>query len=82
MNLTKLKFCMFQQLAEELVTLARSPMMRRRREKFRAQLEVSHPGLLIEEDDMYLFLPIKAIVITWLQMIRVTQLLGRHRQGR
>ena len=45
-----------KQLAEELVTLARSPMMRRRREKFRAQLEVSHPGLLIEEDDMYLFL--------------------------
>ncbi|KMM87128.1 integrase [Pseudomonas lundensis] len=45
-----------KQLAEELVTLARSPVMRKRREKFRAQLEVSHPGLFIEEDDMYLFL--------------------------
>lgn len=45
-----------KQLAEELITLARSPMMRKRREKFRAQLEVNHPGLLIEEDDMYLFL--------------------------
>lgn len=45
-----------KQLAEELVTLAESPMMKTRREKFRAQLEVSHPGLSVAEDDMYLFL--------------------------
>ncbi|MEB0043085.1 site-specific integrase [Pseudomonas sp. MH10] len=45
-----------KQLAEELVTLARSPMMKNRREKFRAQLELNHPGLSVEEGDMYLFL--------------------------
>jgi len=45
-----------KQLAEELVTLAKSPMMKARREKFRAQLEISHPGLSVAEDDMYLFL--------------------------
>lgn len=45
-----------KQLAEELVTLAKSPMMRTRREKFRAQLEASHPDLSVAEDDMYLFL--------------------------
>lgn len=45
-----------KQLAEELVRLARSPMMKKRREKFRAQLEVNHPGLSVEEDDMYLFI--------------------------
>lgn len=45
-----------KQLAEELVTLAKSPMMKKRREKFRAQLEASYPGLSVAEDDMYLFL--------------------------
>ncbi|WP_278349469.1 site-specific integrase [Stutzerimonas kunmingensis] len=45
-----------KQLAEELVTLARSTMMKTRREKLRAQLEADHPGLSISEDDMYLFL--------------------------
>lgn len=45
-----------KQLAEELVTLAKSPMMKKRREKFRAQLEASHPDLSVAEDDMYLFL--------------------------
>lgn len=45
-----------KQLAEEMLTLARSPMMKKRREKFRAQLEANHPSLSMEEDDMYLFL--------------------------
>lgn len=45
-----------QQLAEELVTLARSPMMKKRRDKFRARLEENHSGLSMDEDDMYLFL--------------------------
>ncbi|MCQ4289362.1 site-specific integrase [Pseudomonas stutzeri] len=45
-----------KQLAEELVTLAKSPMMKKRREKFSAQLESSHPGLSVAEDNMYLFL--------------------------
>ncbi|WP_455885220.1 site-specific integrase [Pseudomonas spelaei] len=45
-----------KQLADELVTLAKSPMMKKRREKFLAQLEASHPGLRVAEDDMYLFL--------------------------
>lgn len=45
-----------KQISEELVTLAKSPMMKKRREKFRVQLEASHPGLSVAEDDMYLFL--------------------------
>lgn len=45
-----------KQLAEELITLANSPMMKKRREKFRAQLEANHPGLSMSEEDMYLFL--------------------------
>ncbi|WP_374439256.1 site-specific integrase [Pseudomonas panipatensis] len=45
-----------KQLAEELVTLARSPMMEARREKFRARLEVGHSGLSMVEDEIYLFL--------------------------
>lgn len=45
-----------KQLAEELITLAESPMMKARREKFRAQLDASYPGLSMVEDDMYLFL--------------------------
>lgn len=45
-----------KQLADELVTLSKSPMMKKRRGKFLAQLEASHPGLAIAEDDMYLFI--------------------------
>jgi len=45
-----------KQLAEELITLAYSPMMKKRREKLRAQMTAEHPGLSISEDDMYLFL--------------------------
>ena len=45
-----------KQVAEELVTLAKSPMMKKRQEKFRAQLEINHPGLAVDEDDIYLFL--------------------------
>ena len=45
-----------KQLAEELVILYESPMMKARRNKFRARLEASHPGLSVAEDDMYLFL--------------------------
>ncbi|WP_278433700.1 site-specific integrase [Stutzerimonas kunmingensis] len=45
-----------KQLADELVTLAESAMMKTRREKFLTQLEVSHPGLSVVEDDIYLFL--------------------------
>ena len=43
-------------LAEELITLARSPMMKKRRAKLRAHLETKYPGLTIKEEDMYLFL--------------------------
>lgn len=45
-----------KQLAEELIALANSPMMKKRREKFLAQLEAGHPGLSVAEDDIYLFL--------------------------
>ncbi|MQU60975.1 tyrosine-type recombinase/integrase [Pseudomonas helleri] len=45
-----------KQLAEELVTLAKSPVMNKRREKFLVQLAASHPGLTVAEADMYLFL--------------------------
>lgn len=45
-----------RQLTDELVALANSPLMKKRREKLRAQLEASHPGVTIAEDDMYLFL--------------------------
>ncbi|MEX6503379.1 site-specific integrase [Pseudomonas zhanjiangensis] len=45
-----------KQLAEELVTLARSSMMKKRRDKFRALMEAKHPGLSMDEDDVYLFL--------------------------
>lgn len=45
-----------KQLADELVALAESPLMKKRRGKFKAQLEVSHPGVTMDEDDMYLFL--------------------------
>lgn len=45
-----------KQLAEELVTLAQSPMMKARREKFLARLEADYPSLSLAEDDMYLFI--------------------------
>lgn len=44
-----------KQLAEELVTLANSPIMRRRRIKLRAKLERSNPALPLDEGDSYLF---------------------------
>jgi len=45
-----------KQLAEELVTLAKSPIMKARRAKLRARLEAEHPGLSISEEDLYLFI--------------------------
>jgi len=45
-----------KQLAEELQVLANSPMMKRRRAKFREHLANKHPGLHMREDDMYVFL--------------------------
>ncbi|MBP3063067.1 site-specific integrase [Pseudomonas chengduensis] len=45
-----------KQLAEELITLARSPMMKKRRAKFHAQMKAAHPDLSMDEDDVYLFL--------------------------
>lgn len=45
-----------KQLAEELLTLSRSPMMKKRREKFWSQMEIKHPGLSMDEDEMYLFI--------------------------
>lgn len=44
-----------KQLAEELVTLAKSQMMKARRVKLRAQLEAEHSGIPISEEDLYLF---------------------------
>lgn len=44
-----------KQLAEELVTLAYSPMMKKRRKKFCAQM-AAHFGMSISEEDMYIFL--------------------------
>lgn len=45
-----------RQLAEELITLANSPMMKMRRAKLRAQLEAKQSDLPMDEEDMYLFL--------------------------
>lgn len=45
-----------RQLAEELITLASSVMMKTRRAKLRAQLEAMQSELLMGEEDMYLFL--------------------------
>lgn len=45
-----------KQLAEELLVLANSPMMKRRRVKLREQLAKKYPGLSMSEDDMYVFL--------------------------
>ena len=45
-----------QQIAEELLVLGNSPMMKSRRVKLRAHLAKEYPGLLMEDDDMYLFL--------------------------
>ncbi|MHC5349087.1 site-specific integrase [Metapseudomonas furukawaii] len=44
-----------KQLAEELITLANSPTMKKRRAKLHAQLEKSHPDLSMDEEDIYLF---------------------------
>lgn len=44
-----------KQLAEELITLAKSPLMKARRAKLRARLEAEFPGLSISEEDLYLF---------------------------
>jgi integrase len=45
-----------KQLAGELVTLASSPMMKKRRAKLRIHLETALPGLSMSEEDMYLFI--------------------------
>lgn len=45
-----------QQLAEELITLGNSSLMKNRREKFINRLKLSHPNFSIEKDDIYLFL--------------------------
>ncbi|VVO49443.1 hypothetical protein PS838_00213 [Pseudomonas fluorescens] len=45
-----------KQLAEELQVLGNSPMMMRRRDKFRDNLEKYYPGLKVGEEDMYVFL--------------------------
>ncbi|HEJ1290745.1 site-specific integrase [Pseudomonas aeruginosa] len=45
-----------RQLAEELITLANSSMMKIRRAKLRAQLEAIQSELPMGEEDMYLFL--------------------------
>ncbi|WP_350599419.1 site-specific integrase [Pseudomonas sp. 65/3-MNA-CIBAN-0223] len=45
-----------KQLADELVALAGSPLMKRRRAKFQARLGIEYPGLAMDKDDMYLFL--------------------------
>lgn len=44
-----------KQLADELIMLSSSPMMKVRREKLRAQLEEDYPSLSMDESDMYLF---------------------------
>ncbi|MDD1141002.1 site-specific integrase [Pseudomonas sp. TNT2022 ID233] len=45
-----------KQIAEELITLARSPMMSKRRKKFRAHLEINYPGFSMMDEEVYLFL--------------------------
>ena len=45
-----------KQLAEELVTFACSPMMKKRREKLHLKMAGERSGISISEDDMYLFL--------------------------
>jgi integrase len=45
-----------KQLADELVALSRSSTMKKRREKFRAKFDSNFPGLVMREEDMYLFL--------------------------
>ncbi len=43
-------------LAEELTTLAYSPLMKRRRAKFLQRLEKEYPGVRMDDGDVYLFL--------------------------
>ncbi|MBV4482895.1 site-specific integrase [Pseudomonas khavaziana] len=45
-----------KQLADELVAFSRSSIMKKRREKFRLKLDANFPGLMMGEEDMYLFL--------------------------
>jgi len=45
-----------RQLAEEMITLANSPMMKRRRAKLCAQLDKKYSDLPMSEEDIYLFL--------------------------
>lgn len=45
-----------KQLADELTTLARSPLMKSRRAKFKSRLSAEYPGLIMDERDIYLFL--------------------------
>lgn len=45
-----------KQLAEELRVLGDSPMMRQRRDKFRAALSLYYPNIQIKDEDMYVFL--------------------------
>ncbi len=45
-----------KQLAEELITLSNSPLMKKRRGKLRAQLEINSLDLPMDEEDMYLFI--------------------------
>lgn len=43
-------------LAEELITMACSPLMTRRREKFLTQMQKKYPDVKMDEEDIYLFL--------------------------
>ncbi|MBX9744632.1 MAG: site-specific integrase, partial [Chlamydiales bacterium] len=43
-------------LAEDLIALANSQLMKARREKFLARLEREYPNVSMDEDDVYLFL--------------------------
>ena len=45
-----------KQLADELVVLSRSSLMKKRRLKFREKISKTHPGLIVDEEDIYLFL--------------------------
>ncbi|MGO2451482.1 MULTISPECIES: site-specific integrase [Pseudomonas] len=45
-----------KQLAEELLVLANSSMMKERRAKLRVHLATEYPGFFMSDDDMYIFL--------------------------
>ncbi|AZC84704.1 site-specific integrase [Pseudomonas chlororaphis] len=44
------------QIASELIVLANSPLMSRRRHRFRERLAIEHPDLAMAEEDTYVFL--------------------------